>query len=43
MRKGNRIGPAVLRLMIAVFAVAVLAVVAREIPARRQGGKRKAK
>ncbi|WP_268920462.1 hypothetical protein [Actinomadura soli] len=41
MRKGIRIGPGVLRLMIALFALAVIAVIVKELPAprRRRPGK----
>ncbi|MFC4050194.1 MULTISPECIES: hypothetical protein [Actinomadura] len=41
MRKGKRVGPALLRLTIALFAVAVLAVAAKEVPARRRSRGRK--
>lgn len=43
MRKGFRIGPAVLRLMIALFVLAVLAVAVRELPTPRGRRKRKSK
>ncbi|MFA1545284.1 hypothetical protein [Actinomadura chokoriensis] len=36
LRKGIHIGPGVIRLMIALFALAVLAMVVREAPAIRR-------
>lgn len=44
MRKGMRLGPGLLRLMIALFALAVLTVVAvvvKELPAQRRKRTRK--
>ena len=40
MKKGNRLGPGLLRLMVALFVLAVLAVVVRDRPVRRRGRKR---
>ncbi|WP_279491002.1 hypothetical protein [Actinomadura sp. KC216] len=36
MRKGNRIGRGVTRLMIALFALAALTVIVKELPAPRR-------
>ncbi|WP_255220201.1 hypothetical protein [Actinomadura chibensis] len=36
MRKGKRVGPALLRLTIALIAFAAVAAVAKEVPARRR-------
>ncbi|XRQ05275.1 hypothetical protein ACN3XK_53280 [Actinomadura welshii] len=39
MRKGNRFGPGVLRMMLALFVLGVIAVFVREMPGLRRYGR----